>query len=297
MNLYRDQALHAADMSSLLGEIYDSLLLSISPDDYSFVPRIEAVLFGEIKTEEEREQLRRASSSPRLTPENRPINEIESLRQAVKTLKWEVIARDNALRLAHKVACDDQLTPKMWAEALISKAKVDMQGVPTNYNEWAAERRKDPWFRVYLCFEDLRLELGHFRNRQTPESLYCDENDRYFNEIEEAFYYFAEQDISPAGAPEYIYGCKYAEVSRDTCEWLANELIESIDNDKPELSTEDEYFSGMLNEKDKTFLEDLIGLWLKFTVSTIEPDYDQKISFRDDYEKYLRELAAAERKL
>lgn len=129
--------------------------------------------------------------------------------------------------------------------------------------------------------------------------FYDDERDEWHESLEEAFHNFAESDIGPAGAPEFLLGSKPMPIEQEWCTSLAEDVMASIDRNIPELCPGDdsctESFEESVTESGKALLEDLLRVWLKQIVADSSvPDYENKVPFREQYIKWLADLKEEE---
>lgn len=131
------------------------------------------------------------------------------------------------------------------------------------------------------------LKIPLIRYLLMTDMLYCDDADRYFEEIELAFDYY--WDTAPSHVPEVLYECRPTNIRNGIVERLYERTVEYISDNCPEFSTQDDSFDEMLTSEDSESLEALLTTWLGKAVKTVEPDYTKPVEFKEAYKSWLAE--------
>ena len=113
------------------------------------------------------------------------------------------------------------------------------------------------------------------------DTLYWEDGHRYFNDIDDALEYFFDEP--EAEIPETLQPCKPVECSETLATRLADEVIDYIGDNCPEMACEDYDFAEVLTKRDKDRLVRRLRRWVTQAASVLEPDYKaESVRFKED---------------
>lgn len=103
------------------------------------------------------------------------------------------------------------------------------------------------------------------------DMLYWEDGGRYFDDIDDALEYFFDE--SEAGIPDVLHPCKPVECSENLAMRLADEVIDYIGDNCPEMACEEYGFAEVLTKRNKDRLVRRLKRWVTQAASVVEADY------------------------
>ena len=120
---------------------------------------------------------------------------------------------------------------------------------------------------------------------------YDDERDKYHDAWDTAIdYYYEEAYGSETYIPEVLYETKPVEVEDWWINSLTQGMLDFVDNNCPELSSDGDWFSDSLEDKDKEEFKEFLKKWLTSKVNIVTPDYNKPTPFRSEFLSNYPEL-------
>lgn len=126
--------------------------------------------------------------------------------------------------------------------------------------------------------------------------FYFDDSDRWYDELDDLFDEYSDPEPTKrrpfTDADKILHGKPRPARESVNMEYLLSAIFEYLDENVPELSTEEDYFSERLSKHEKETLQHLLGYWLTHVVPPLYfPDYDNPVTdVGAEYQRWLKEM-------